>query len=124
MPAHRTRTETHDCDCAQQRPHGTAHTYRYHFCGCDACLDEHLRYQKVTRVNKAAGRGAYVKIAPVAKRLQLLRSHGVPTRQIALELGYSPGALYRIAQRKKPYCRRELAEAVMEYPVPNRKRSK
>lgn len=124
MAQPRTRTEKHDCTCAVHRPHGTPHTYRYHYCGCDACLQAHLRYLADLKLNKELGRSAYVAAEPVARRLVLLREHGVPTRQVALDLGYHPGTLYRIAQRQKPLCRRELAEDVRAYPIPKRNRSR
>ena len=120
----RTRTEKHDCTCKTRRPHGTPHTYRYHYCGCDACLQAHLQYLADLQERKEMGRSAYVSAGPVAQRLQLLRRRGVPTRQVALDLGYHPGTLYRIAQRQKPLCRRKLAEDIRAYPIPKRKRSK
>lgn len=121
MAQPRTRTEKHDCTCRVRRPHGTPHVYRYHYCGCDECLQAHLRYLADLKLKKEMGRSAYVSVEPVARRLQLLRERGVPTRQVALGLGYHPGTLYRIVQRQKPKCRRELAEDVLAYPVPERK---
>ena len=121
MAQPRTRTEKHDCTCRVRRPHGTPHVYRYHYCGCDECLQAHLRYLADLKLKKEMGRSAYVSVEPVARRLQLLRERGVPTRQVALGLGYHPGTLYRIVQRQKPKCRRELAEDVLAYPIPERK---
>lgn len=119
MAAHRTRTETHDCDCSTgQRPHGTQHTYQVHRCGCDPCLDAYLVYLRGLREARAAGRSLFVPVGPVQAHLHALAAAGHPIRLVAERLGYPTASLYSISRGARPTCRRETAEDVLSYPIP------
>lgn len=118
MAAHRTRHETIDCTCSPQRPHGDQHVYQVHGCGCEACRSAYQQYLVHLQNDREDGFSAYVDAAPVAARIRELSERGVTTRALAEALGRKPGTLYQVARLARPRCRRDLAEAVLEHPVP------
>jgi len=112
MPAHRTRTERHDCTCSHHRPHGHQHTYQRHRCGCDACRTAWNLYIQNLRAGVASGRTSYVPAGPVRDHLAGLTGAGWTIRQVAAVTGWSRHTLYAISQGRGS-CRRELAGDVL-----------
>lgn len=114
MPAHRTRLAVIDCDCAtRRRPHGTAHTYNVHHCGCDACRTAFRR--------DAAERAAEPRLLPIEPtrdRLALLLERGHTLRSIAQVLGYHYNTIVDLRRSSRTKVRRELAEDITSLPLP------
>lgn len=114
MPAHRTRTEVIDCDCKRyRRPHGTAHGYETHHCGCDPCRKAANR--------DTAERREYPRLVPAEptrQRIEELREAGMTLTQIARAAGCAYSTVERIARPTAELCNIQTAEDIAGVPIP------
>lgn len=108
MPAHRTRTAVIDCDCSRyRRPHGTAHGYTSHHCGCQPCRDAYLR-----DLNERRQSPRLVPAGPTRDRIRELQDAGMTLRQISTRTGWAYGTVERISRPTAKKCRVEVAEDI------------